>query len=142
MFSNIKTLLVITTVLSFFSPAALAENYSVIVHPSNNAPFDSGTVQRIFLSKEKTFSNGNPAIPIDIKPPSDQRENFREIIIQKSASQIRSYWTMLVFSGKGAPPKEAASEKEVADLVAKKPNMIGYVSSSIVSPDVKVVLTF
>lgn len=142
MIREFKALLTLTVLLFCFNPLAMAESYSVIVHPSNNADFDKGTVERIFLSKEKTFTNGQPAVPIEIQQPSEHRDYFQETIIRKTDSQVRSYWAMLVFSGKGTPPKEVASEAEVLELISKNPNTLGYIPTSMVTPNVKVILSF
>jgi len=142
MIRELKTLLLLSVMLSSFSPLAMAEGYSVIVHPSNSAEFDKGTVERIFLSKEKTFTNGQQAVPIEIQQPSTHRDYFQETIIRKTDSQVRSYWAMLMFSGKGTPPKEVASEAEVLELISKNPNTLGYIPSDMVTADVKVVLSF
>lgn len=139
---ELKTLLTLSIMLFGFNPLAMAEGYSIIVHPSNGASFDRGTVERIFLSKEKTFTNGQPAVPIELQQPSTHRNYFQESIIRKTDSQVRSYWAMLMFSGKGTPPKEVASESDVVNLVSKNPNMLGYIPSRLVTPDVTVVLEF
>lgn len=119
-----------------------ADGFVVIVHPSNDSRLDKGTVQRIFLSKEKSFSNGKEAVPINIEAPADPRQAFDQNIIEKNESQIRSYWSTVMFSGKGAMPKEVPDQQEVLKLVASTPNAIGYVSSDQVTDKVKVVLPF
>ncbi|MCK5790753.1 MAG: phosphate ABC transporter substrate-binding protein [Alcanivorax sp.] len=128
--------------LMLHAPPVFAEQYAVIVHPSNAADFDSNIIGRIFLTKQKTFSTGADAIPIELKHPSKSRQLFHQKIIKKSDAQIRSYWTMLLFSGKGTPPKEVPSEQKVLELVAGNPNMVGYVSAQAVNDQVKVVLRF
>jgi hypothetical protein len=67
---------------------------------------------------------------------------FNEKILNKTSSQMKAYWSKLVFTGKGTPPKELLSDKEVIDLVSKNPNMIGYIQKESVTAAVKVVATF
>lgn len=45
--------------ISFFSLAEVV----VVIHPSNDADLDKKIVQRIFLGKEKKFSNGKEVLP-------------------------------------------------------------------------------
>lgn len=128
--------------LSFLSQVAVADTYAVIVHPDNNANFDPDVVARIFLSKEKTFSNGEQAVPLHINRDSEIRSLFMSAFIGKSDSQVRSYWTMLLFSGKGHPPKEVESSADMIDLIANNVNLIGYVRADEVTDKVKVVANF
>lgn len=139
---KIKMLCIFLVALLSMAQYAAAEGYAVIVHPSNSADFNAGILERIFLSKEKTFTTGGIVIPLNAAPTANIRKAFSEEIIKKSDNQIRSYWAMVMFSGKGTQPKELQSEQEMLDLVANNPNTIGYVSSSNVTDKVKVVYSF
>ena len=57
-------------------------------------------------------------------------------------SQLKAYWSKLVFSGQGQPPKVVESSAEILTLVAANPNMIGFVDAAEVTPNVKVVGKF
>jgi ABC-type phosphate transport system substrate-binding protein len=115
---------------------------SVIVHPSNNSSFDDSTINRIFTGKEKSFSNGNKAIPIGQESGSAVAEEFNTKVLNKSSAQLKAYWSKLIFTGKGTPPKEAANDAEVIQSVSSNPDTIGFVSSGSVTGDVKVVKEF
>lgn len=134
--------LVALLLLGSLSSYSFAQSYSVIVHPSNNADFDADIVKRIFLAKQKTFSDGKRAFPANIKPPSDKRDAFQDKILHKSDNQVRTYWAMLVFSGKAIPAKLVETEEQMLDLVAHNPGVIGYVSANSVNDRVKAVLEF
>lgn len=114
---------------------------SVIAHPSNGASFDTKTVSKIFLGKSKKFPGGGSAVPIDQAQGTAARDEFHANVTRKKSAQLKSYWSRIVFTGKGQPPKEVASDTEVMALIAKNPNMIGYVNSSSVNASVKVILT-
>lgn len=119
--------------------ASFAE-VAVIVHPS--AGIDSLTeddVARLFLGKAKSFPNGTQAVPVNQDEGSPVREMFNEGVTKKNASQYKAYWSQLVFTGKGTPPKDVGGNAEVKSLIAANPNMIGYVDSSAVDGSVKVV---
>ncbi|WP_240615558.1 phosphate ABC transporter substrate-binding protein [Alteromonas facilis] len=118
------------------SGAVLAETV-VIVHPSNNAALDEKSVQRIFLGKEKKFSDGGESIPVNQVPESAVRADFDTNILGRSSSQVSAYWSKLVFTGKGVPPKEVSSDAEVIELVAKNPSAIGYIDSASLTDAVK-----
>jgi ABC-type phosphate transport system substrate-binding protein len=113
---------------------------AVIVHPS--AGFDSLTeddVARLFLGKSKSFPAGAQAVPVNQNEGSAARDKFNEAICKKNASQYKAYWSQLVFTGKGTPPKDAGDDAAVRTLIAANPNMIGYVDAGAVDATVKVV---
>jgi ABC-type phosphate transport system substrate-binding protein len=111
----------------------------VIVHPGNDADLNQKMVKRIFLGKEKKFSNGKEALPINQVPASNARGSFDTDTLGRSSTQIAAYWSKLVFTGKGIPPKELDNDAAVLAIVADNPNAIGYVDSTSVSDAVKVI---
>lgn len=119
-----------------FSAAA---NVAVIVHPSNQSALDIESLKRIYLGKQKSFDNGEIAIPIDLQSET-VREDFNKLVLNKSSSQIKAYWSKLMFTGKGIPPKELDNSQEVISAVSSNPGTIGYINASDVTDNVKVVL--
>jgi len=114
----------------------------VIVHPSNASNIDAKAIKKIFTGKAKSFSSGDKAVPITQADSSAVTGEFNSKVIKKSSSQLKAYWSKLVFTGKGTPPKSVANDQEVIDLVAKNPNMIGFVSKGSAGGSVKVVQSF
>lgn len=111
----------------------------VVVNPSNNNSLDPKTIQRIFLGKEKKFPDGSETLAVNQVAENDIRQSFDESLLGRSSSQVSAYWSKLVFTGKGIPPKEVSSDAEVLALVAKNPSVIGYIDASSVTADVKVI---
>ena len=112
----------------------------VVVHKDNPiTELSQLDVKRIFLGKSKSFSTGAKAIPIDQINTSKIRHEMYKKIIKKSTSQLKAYWSKLVFTGKGSPPLIVDSDLDVLHLVAANPNMIGYMDSSKVDDTVKIV---
>lgn len=127
--------------LAVFSFPCLAE-VAVIVHPSNSADLDRSKISKIFLGKQKKFSGGATVIPISQNADQDVKNQFDKKVLSKSASQLKAYWSKLLFTGKGQPPKEMMNDKEVISLVSSNPNIIGYIDAKSVDNSVKVVATF
>ena len=121
--------------ISLFSLADVV----VVVHPSNDAALNKKAVQRIFLGKEKKFSNGKEVLPINQTPSSSARDSLDTNTLGRSSTQIAAYWSKLVFTGKGIPPKELDNDAAVLSIVADNQNAIGYVDSASVSDAVKVI---
>ena len=134
-----KSILLLVALL--LSPSVFA-GVAVIVHPSNSATLGNSEISRIFLGKMKSYPGGGPAVPINLTEGSAPRGAFEKAVLKKSASQIKAYWSKLVFTGKGTPPKEVGNDAEVINLIKSNPNLIGYVDESAVTGDVKVVATF
>jgi ABC-type phosphate transport system substrate-binding protein len=126
---------VIGCTISFQSIAGLV----LIVHPSNDAALDAKAAGRIFLGKEKKFSNGKEVLPINQVAASPSRASFDTNALGRSSTQVSSYWSKLVFTGKGIPPKEVDNDAAVIAIVASNENAIGYVDSASVSGTVKAI---
>ena len=135
--SSLKSLVGITLGCAI-SLCAFAE-VVVIVHPSNDSTLSQKDVQRIFLGKEKKFSNGNEVLPVNQVPSSSARGSFDTDTLGRSSTQIAAYWSKLVFTGKGIPPKELDNDAAVLAIVADNQHAIGYVDSASVSDAVKVI---
>lgn len=116
-------------------------NVAVIVHPSNTASVSQDDINKIFTGRAKSFTDGKAAEPLNLSEAVAVRGDFDQKALGRSSSQMKAYWSKLVFTGKGTPPKEMASEQEVLDAVAKNPAAIGYVSAAAVTDSVKVALT-
>ena len=138
-----KTISRIAIAASLLIGAAVHAEVAVIVSASNgNGALDQDTISRIFLGKTSNFPDGSQAIPVDQTEGSASREAFNDKVLGKSSSQLKAYWSRLIFTGKGTPPKESGSDADITALVAKNPNLVGYVDASAVDGSVKVVYKF
>lgn len=124
----IKSLIAVSI---FASSAAMAE-ISIIVNSANNSNIDKSTISNIFLGKDKSMK------PINLNGTS--KDEFYEKITGKSPSQVKSYWSGLVFTGKGSPPKDIDTPQSVIDYVKSNPDGIGYIPKENVDSSVKVIL--
>lgn len=129
--------LLASVTLLLITNAAFAD-VVVVVHPSNDSAISAKNVQRIFLGKEKKFANGNAVAPVN-QATNATRNAFDTDVLGRSSTQVSAYWSKLVFTGKGIPPKEVNSDADVIAAVAADANAIGYVDSSAVTGDVKAI---
>lgn len=123
-----------------FSASSMAD-VSVIVNKANTADISTEDVKRIFLGKAQQFPNGQEAVPINLEMSSSSRTDFDTTLLGRTSSQVTSYWSKLVFTGKGTPPKEVSSETDVLELVKNNQNIIAYIDSAKVTADVRVIGT-
>lgn len=139
--SKIKRLCYALTI-SFASAITFAETAVIVSTSNGNQSMDKATIGKMFLGKTKSFPDGTQVVPIDQNDGTSAREAFNSTVLGKSASQLKSYWSRLIFTGKGTPPKQAGDDAAVKGLVANNPNTIGYIDAGSVDASVKVVFKF
>lgn len=125
-----------------FSTSYVQAEIAVVVHPSNMAQISSADISRIYLGKLKSFPSGGTVVALDQPEGSPARHAFVKQILNKTESQLKAYWSKLVFSGQGQPPKVVDTSSEILTLIAANPNMIGFVDASEVNDTVKVIGKF
>lgn len=133
---------ILIVALFLFSSFSVFAGVEVIVHPSNANAIDADEIKKIFTGKAKSFADGSKALPITLADGNPVTDEFNEKVLNKSSSQLKAYWSKLVFTGKGTPPKEASNDAEVISLVANNPNLIGFVKQGSADASVKVVQSF
>jgi len=133
---------ILAAVFLISSASCYAGNLVVIANPAAGVTaLTQDDVSRIFLAKTKTFPNEKAAIPVNQNEGSASRAAFEDKVLKKTPSQVNAYWTQLIFTGKGTPPKDAGADADIKKLVADNPNIVGYVDSSAVDASVVVVYT-
>ena len=132
--------LIIATMLTFASTAAFAE-IAVIINPANSSTLDQNEIKKIYLGKSKSFSNGTKVNPAN-QEGNAVADEFNDKLLGKSGSQLNAYWSKLIFTGKGTPPKKLNNDQAVIDFVAANADAIGYIASDKVTGAVKVVATY
>lgn len=114
---------------------------AIVVNP--NSPISQISVDEVaelFLAKATRTADGYRVIPIDQSEGGVARNEFYERVVKKSPAQLNSYWSRLIFTGKGRPPFAVTDDAEVMEFVSTNPSMLGYVSAESVNDQVKVVL--
>lgn len=124
--TNMKTVILFLCFLSI--PFAIQAEIVVVMSVKSGVNnLDKDNVSAIFLGKTSSFPDGSQAEPIDQIEDSAEHEEFHRLVTEKSPTQLKSYWSKMVFSGKGNPPKELSSSTEVLKLIAANPIYIGYI---------------
>lgn len=141
---RLRALLLSSLVALLLVAASPDERYRVIANSS--VPVTSlskSDLSLLFLKKMTTYQkwgNSGKVVPVDLTAESETRIAFTKAVHQKAVTAIKAYWQQQIFSGRGAPPTEVASDAEVIAAVAKSAGAIGYVSAGAALPEgVKVV---
>jgi ABC-type phosphate transport system substrate-binding protein len=116
-------------------PQARADVVVIVSAQSAVANITAKEISRVYLGEHNTLT------PVDLANPSHARHEFYAKVIGKNEAQVKARWSKLVFTGKGAAPKEFPSGADVVKAVAADPYAIGYVDSSFVNITVKIILT-
>lgn len=131
-------ILLFSVLMPFYANA----DFAVIVHPSAPDGISKDEVAKIFLAKSDKFADGSSSKPVNQTAGSAPREPFEKTVLGKSPSQVKAYWSRLIFTGKAVPIDELKSDQEVVQFVSATPGAIGYVDSSSISDKVKVILSY
>jgi ABC-type phosphate transport system substrate-binding protein len=114
---------------------AMAEVVVVVNPRAAESSMTKDQVAQYFLGKSSAMS------PVDQPESAPVRAEFYKKVTDKDASQVKSLWSKLVFTGKASMPKEAADSAAVKKMVASDPKAIGYIEKSAVDASVKVIYT-
>ena len=120
----------LTLVLALAGPAPAADAFLVVVHPDARIESVSrAELSKIFLGRLGTWSDGTPALPVDQLPGRPARRWFSRRVHGRSVVSVEVYWKRRIFSGRGVPPAELDSDRQVLEFVHDHPGAVGYVGS-------------
>lgn len=125
---------VATAILALAVPA-MAEVVVVVNPKAAEASMTKDQVAQFFLGKSSAMT------PVDQPDSAPVRAEFYKKVTDKDASQVKSLWSKLVFTGKATMPKEVGDSAAVKKAVAADPKAIGYIEKSAVDASVKVIFS-
>jgi ABC-type phosphate transport system substrate-binding protein len=132
-------LLAIGLTLSLSSVVVKADVVAVVSAKNPITALDKSQVADIFLGKASHFPNGVQAVPIDQAEGLAIRDEFYGKVVGKTASQIKAYWSKIIFTGRGQPPPNVSNSIEMKKRISDNPAAIGYIDRSLVDDSVRVV---
>lgn len=132
---------VLIAILALGAANALADVVVVVSAKSKLSALKVSQVAQIFLGKTNKFPDGRDAIPLDQPEGSEIRKEFYSKVTGKDPAQINAYWSKIIFTGEGQPPKVVTGNDAVKKAVIKNPNAIGYIDKKAVDKKVKVILS-
>jgi ABC-type phosphate transport system substrate-binding protein len=116
--------------VSMVAKAEISVIVNSAAHP--DLTLTTSEASKIFLLKSKKFPSGGKVVPIDLAA-GDTKDAFYQATTKKSSQQLKSYWSRLIFTGKGQPPKEEPNAAAVIAYVEANPDAVGYVPSEAVA---------
>lgn len=121
---------VIVALAAFALPAvATGQDFKVVVNASNSTTeISKADLSKCFMKQASTWISGQQIAPVDQAADSEVRKAFSEAIHKRDVGAVKSFWQRQIFSGRGVPPPEKASDQEVLAFVRSNPGGVGYVS--------------
>ena len=125
--------------LGLASSIATADVVVVVSAKSPVAALSKAQVEDIFLGKTIRFPNGAQAVAIDQAEGSAVRDEFYGKVVGKTAAQIKAYWSKIIFTGRGQPPRSVLNTLEMMKRISADPAAIGYIDRDMMDDSVRVV---
>lgn len=119
---------------------AFSDILVIVSKESTLSTIDKTTLSDIYMEHIRTFDNGSVAVPLNNR---NMKDIFYTQITGHDKYDLQSYWSDLLFTSHGHPPVTLDNDSLILTLIARNPNMIGYVKDSSLTnhTDVKVVYT-
>lgn len=107
----------------------------VVVNPALNENITTDEIARVYTGRSSVL------VPVNLRDADAKRTIFDEKAVGRTSAQLKAHWSKLVFTGKGNPPHEVASDAEVIDFIVNNEYAIGYIDAANVTDKVKVIHT-
>ena len=131
--------LVLGAVFWLIASSACAELIVVVSRDSNVEKLSRHQVADIFLGRAVQLESGEKLVPVDLPEDSGVRKEFYEKLLGKSPAQMRAYWSKIIFTGRGLPPKEVNSTKKMKKEIAHNRHYVGYVAKKVKDSSLKAI---
>lgn len=111
----------------------------VIAFPSTSEKTISrSSLRAIFGMRLSKWPADTPVKVFVMKDDAPEHNAFSKILLQVFPHQLRLAWNRQVFSGQGQYPEQVASAQDMLSKVASTPGAIGYIKSSEVTNNVRI----
>ncbi len=138
---TVKNILLVSALLLAFAAVSGAAEIAVIVNKDNGNAVDRAMVEKIYKGDLTQWPDGGRIEVLDLPENSDVRASFTSSLYGKSVTSLKAIWAVKLYSGRGTPPREEPSEREVKNTVSSGRNAIGYIKAADVDGSVKVIMT-
>lgn len=126
--------------LCLLSCVALSAQAGVVMvaNKSIAGDLDKSKASKIMLGKTKKI-NGVKVELFELPEADATRAAFHSAVTGKSLAQQQSYWSRLLFTGKGTPPTEVPNAGAMKSSIAATPGGVGYIDEADLDDSVVVV---
>ncbi len=129
--------ILVALLLGSLSWTTQADMVVVVAKNSSIAELTERQIKRIFLSKTRRL-DGSRIQTLELSNV-DLKAQFYEKVAGKNLRQLNSYWTTLIFTGKGKPPKNVDKAEALLNELSGNPSAIAYMPVEYLDDRLKVV---
>jgi ABC-type phosphate transport system substrate-binding protein len=130
--------LALTVLLGLFTSPLRGEVVAVVGARSPIGSLTEAQIADVFLGRLTRLPGGQLALPLDQAEGSPARDEFYQRVAGKSPAQLKAFWSKLIFTGRGRPPKSVASAADVVKFVRENPAAIGYIDRKYADASVRI----
>lgn len=127
---------------SLLTCLAVQANDELVVVVSKASPVQQlsrAAVSALYLGILGTNEVNHDLKPLDLQD-GNVRDDFYKQLLGRSRNQMRAYWSRMVFTGKGKPPR-AYTANEVHQALLANPALIAYLPRSQLDATLRPLLT-
>lgn len=96
----------------------------VVVNPDSGVTrMSHDDVVNIYMGRYQGLPSGIMAFPVDMEP---LKAEFYRRLVDRTLSEVNSYWARLVFSGRASPPRQVPDVATTLEVVSSNRGAIGY----------------
>jgi hypothetical protein len=122
--------LLLVLALTLWQGAAHAEGVVLVsARAGDITTLDRELATQLYLGRSTTLPDGRSVRLIDL-PAGPERDLFYQQLTSKNPSQIRAYWSRLVFTGRAHPPQEALDIDDAVRRVLADRNALAYLPAT------------
>jgi hypothetical protein len=125
-----------------FAQAQAHGEDSIVVVVSANSPVQQlsrADISALYLGTLGSNETAHRLRPLDLEDGS-ARDSFYSYLVNRSRNQLRAYWSRMVFTGKGKPPR-AYPPDAIRQALQADPGVIAYLPRSELNDDMRALLT-
>ena len=125
-----------------FAQAQAHGEDSIVVVVSANSPVQQlsrADISALYLGTLGSNETAHRLRPLDLEDGS-ARDSFYSYLVNRSRNQLRAYWSRMVFTGKGKPPR-AYPPDAIRQALQADPSVIAYLPRSELNDDMRALLT-
>jgi len=133
-------IVLVSILLTLAAPAARAEIVLVTAIDSTISELSRDEAEQLYMGRRAALSARGALLLLDL-PTGPVRDQFYRLLTGKNPSQIRAYWSRMVFTGRALPPTESADASDAHRILLENPNAIAYLPATYADdPSLRVLL--
>ena len=125
-----------------FAQAQAHGEDNIVVVVSANSPVQQlsrADISALYLGTLGSNEAAHRLRPLDLEDGS-ARDSFYSYLVNRSRNQLRAYWSRMVFTGKGKPPRVYPLDA-IRQALQADPGVIAYLPRSELNDDMRALLT-